>query len=106
MTTAPCFAGYRRASLQAQVGIRWFTGSPIGLTITDPDGFTITPETFTVTSRELLREVPSQLYYIVDANHDDEVIAPTLKRGIYLVKPVPRADALLFGYLQPDSDHR
>ena len=66
----------------------------MSLIVTDPDGFTIDANTTIVTSREVLHEVPGQLYYLVDSsdgsNDDDTVIAPTLKMGDYLVKVVSK----------------
>lgn len=80
-------------------GIRFQSGSPIGLIVTDPDGFTITPETLIITQREVLREVPGELYYTqsgIDSigNTDDLVIGPVLKTGVYLVQVVPKPNTV------------
>lgn len=70
------------------------THSPIGLIVTDPDGNTITPQTTTVTPREILHEVPGALYYFVDklddlGRPDVEVAVPTIKQGNYSIIVVP-----------------
>ena len=92
------FVGYGRVTTP-QVGIRFAAHSPIGLVVTDPDGFTITPDTVITTSEELLREVPGILYYSESNTNgntslDAAVSAPTLKTGFYLVRVVPKADAV------------
>lgn len=86
------FLGYRRP-IQSQVGIAFATGSPVTLSVTDPDGYIIDSNASTVTHREVLREVPGQLYYLQDSNSDDTVLAPVLKQGQYLVKVFPKAGA-------------
>ncbi len=91
--TKPCFAGYRRPQ-HAPVGMKTTSGSPIGLIVTDSDGLTITPDTLSLTDREVLREVNNQLYYIVDSDFDDTVIAPTLKSGDYLINVVPKPNTV------------
>jgi hypothetical protein len=60
------------------------------LIVTDPDGFAIDVQTSIITTREVLHEVPDQLYYIEDSNDDDTVLSPKLKAGDYLVKVVPK----------------
>jgi cell wall-associated NlpC family hydrolase len=87
------FLGYRRPNPKAQVGLSVASHSPISLGVTDPDGFTIDPQTSTVTEREVLREVPGQLYYVEDSNSDDTVIAPILKVGTYLIKVMTKPGA-------------
>jgi cell wall-associated NlpC family hydrolase len=89
----PCFAGFKRP-INTNTSIWFNTHSPIGLIVTDPEGFTITPETVIVTSREAMRIVPGQLSYVINSDDDDTVIAHTLKPGVYLVKPVPKPNAL------------
>lgn len=69
--------------------------SPVDLIITDPEGYTITPETVIVTDSEILHEVPRQLYYMfngMDSNGNPEavVMGPNLKKGAYVIKVVPR----------------
>ena len=73
--------------------------SPVDLIVTDPDGFTITAETFIITDREYLREVPGILYYSEseigsDGKPKDVVFAPILKTGNYIIQVVPEPDAL------------
>lgn len=74
--------------------------SPVDLIVTDPDGYTITPETVIVTDHEILREVPQQLYYMHDGadsagNPEAVVVGQKLKEGAYVIKVVPRANAAL-----------
>jgi len=93
-TNTKCFdfLGYRRP-LQAQVGIAFFTHSPVTLGVLDPEGFSIDTRTSILTDRESLREVPGQLYYVEDSNSDDTVIAPMLKVGDYSVKVMAKTNA-------------
>jgi hypothetical protein len=72
--------------------------SPIDLIVTDPDGLTITPDSFIQTARESLHEILGELYYsIYDMDEDGipktEVYSPRLKRGNYVITPVKRKDA-------------
>jgi hypothetical protein len=71
-------------------------GSPIDLTVTDPDGLTITAATALQTSEEYLREVAGQLYYYEsvlgpDGRPEATVYWPVQKTGDYLVQAVPQA---------------
>jgi len=93
LKTKPGFAGFSRVTTP-QVGIRFLTGSPVSLDVTDPDGFQITNNTVTFTEREILREVPRTLYYSQDTNLNDTVLAPSLKLGDYVVKVVPKPGVL------------
>jgi hypothetical protein len=91
----PCFLGYRRVTTPI-VGLNACTFSPVDLTVTDPDGFTITPQTLINTHRESLREIPGELYYsewgIGNDNRPGSMIsAPVLKAGDYLITVVPKA---------------
>lgn len=79
-------------------GIRFQAGSPVGLIVTDPDGFAITPDTLILTEREELREIPGELYYTLsgidsNSNPNDVVIGPVLKTGVYLVQVEPKPNA-------------
>jgi cell wall-associated NlpC family hydrolase len=89
-----CFVDYRTLNLPKKFAFVAATQSPIGLIVTDPDGYTITPDTTILTTREVLHEIPDQLYYGTNDKGDDEVIGLTLKSGDYLIKPVPKPDAL------------
>jgi len=94
-TSTRCFdfLGYRRPN-SAQVGIAFNTHSPVTLNVTDPDGYSINAETSVPSEREIRREIPGQFYYLENANGDDTVIAPQLKRGRYFVQVFPKAQAL------------
>lgn len=92
------FVGFGRVTTP-KLGIRFVAHSPIGLIVTDPEGFTITPDTLITTSEELLREIPGVLYYSASDIDDDgrlgaNVSAPTLKIGPYLIQVTPKLDAL------------
>jgi cell wall-associated NlpC family hydrolase len=74
------------------------TASPIDLTVTDPDGITISTSTITHTDEEMLHEIPGELYYSIydiepDGTPKTEVYSPQLKPGDYIIKPFKRADA-------------
>jgi cell wall-associated NlpC family hydrolase len=88
------FLGFRRPLQFPFVAAKFQTHSPVSLVVTDPDGFVIDANTTIFTSREVLHEVPGQLYYLVDSSDgstdNDTVIAPRLKTGDYLVKVVPK----------------
>lgn len=91
------FVGFRRLT-DPNVHMSMTTDSPIDLIVTDPEGFTITPETVVKTDVEINHEIPGELYYSVYDVEDDgtpktEVYSPHLKQGNYLIKPIKRADA-------------
>lgn len=92
------FVGYRRVST-ANIGLRVTGYSPIDLIVSDPDGFTIGPDTVEITAQEILTEIPGVLYYSI-WEVDDEgrtspmVIAPTLKTGNYIIRVVPKHDSM------------
>lgn len=72
--------------------------SPVTLTVTDPAGFSIDVDTFLLTEREALREVPGELYYVLrdvndDGDEEDVVVVPRLKSGEYVVGVIPKPDA-------------
>jgi hypothetical protein len=72
--------------------------SPIDLIVTDPDGFTISRETFIQTDEEYLREIPGVLYYSdaqsgADGKPSPLVFSPLLKIGDYTIEVIPRSDA-------------
>ena len=91
------FKGFGRR-VPAKVGIRFATGSPVSLRVTDPQGFTIDGTTELTTDFEILHEVPGQLYYshlsTQNGTVDDVVVGPTLKAGAYSVKVIAKPDAL------------
>ncbi len=91
------FKGFGRR-VPAKVGIRFATGSPVSLRVTDPQGFTIDGTTELTTDFEILHKVPGQLYYshlsTQNGTVDDVVVGPTLKAGAYSVKVIAKPDAL------------
>ena len=92
------FRGFRRV-VSAVVGVDVMAHSPVGLTVTDPDGFTITPATQELTDEEILREIPGVLYYSESERSADgtpikHVFSPVMKTGEYLIKAVPDTGAL------------
>ncbi len=88
------FTEFRRVE-NAQVGLVIQTHSPINLIVTDPDGVTITTDDLIVSNEEWLVEIPGVLYYSVDNDLDDLVIAPLLKPGVYTIYVEPKPDASL-----------
>jgi len=91
--------GIRRIIPNPDIGFLAMAGSPISLIVTDPDGLTISAATFIQTDEEYLREIPGNLYYIeaelgTDGRSSAVVYAPNLKKGDYLIKPVPLPDAM------------
>lgn len=53
----------RRVITSPEIAGQVKVGSPVDITVTDPEGITITPDTFIQTDEEYLREVPGELYY-------------------------------------------
>lgn len=92
-SNVPCFVGYRTPMLSPKYSILFGLHSPATLSVTDPDGISITPDTFFITDRETLREVPGELYYTIDSSGDDEVIGRILKNGNYFIQVIPKPDA-------------
>lgn len=91
------FAGYRRLH-QGDVKTAIQTGSPVDLKVTDPDGFTISPDTIIASEEEYIREVPGELYYTEgaqghDGNPTDIVYSPHFKTGTYQIEVLPTAEA-------------
>jgi len=86
------FEDFRRVQ-DAEVGLVIKTHSPINLVVTDPDGFTISTDMLIETDEEGLVEIPGVLYYSVDSDLDDLVIAPILKPGTYTIEVEPKPNA-------------
>lgn len=91
---------FRRITISPSIAGQFKAGSPIDLTVTDPEGFTITPETSIQTDEEFLREIPGELYYTEsvlgqDGRPEDTVYWPTQKTGDYLVHITAEPDTLL-----------
>lgn len=79
-------------------GVTISANSPVGLAVSDPDGYSITPSTMRLTGFELLQEVGNSLYYSVraidSAGHTKDVVtAPRLKTGVYHIDVVPHPGA-------------
>lgn len=91
------FVGYGRITEpKVEVAIR--TASPIDLIVTDPDGFTITPDTIEWNGEEWIHEIPHQLYYSIydfeeDGSPKTQVYSPHFKLGNYEIRPVKRKNA-------------
>jgi cell wall-associated NlpC family hydrolase len=98
LKTAASFLGFRHVVLSPAIGGSVQAGSPIDLTVTDPDGLTITAATALQTSEEYLREVAGELYYYESVLGPDgrpaaTVYWPDQKTGDYLVQATPQAGA-------------
>lgn len=94
------FLGFQffRRPQNAQVAMSIQASSPVDLSVTDPDGNTISAETVLITEREFIREIPGELYYSEsvqghDGNPADVVYSPVLKDGQYRIEVEPNADA-------------
>ncbi|MCK9351173.1 MAG: NosD domain-containing protein [Candidatus Paceibacterota bacterium] len=88
----------RRVVISPTIAGQINAGSPIDLTVTDPEGFTLTPETAIQTDDELLREVPGELYYTEnvlgsDGHPEDIIYWPVQKNGDYLITVTAEPDA-------------
>jgi parallel beta-helix repeat protein len=96
LKTAESFLVFRRVLPGPAIGGSVQAGSPIDLTVTDPDGLTISAATALQTSEEYLREVAGELYYYesvlgADGRPDASVYWPVQKTGDYLVQVAPQA---------------
>lgn len=92
------FKGFRRIH-QADVGMEIVGASPIDIVVTDPDGFTITPNSVIPSDEEFIREVHGVFYYLeMEKGHDgnpvDRVYSPTFKTGNYTVGVIPATGSL------------
>lgn len=93
----PDFYGYARVTppvFKGQVKAH----SPIGISLTDPQGKTISDRIVHLTDSEILTEVPGELYYSVRGMDDqgmpeDTITLPNLKPGNYFIKPTPKPSA-------------
>ncbi len=89
----PGFVSFRRIH-EGDVAMEIITGSPVDLTVTDPDGFTITLDTIIDSDEEYIREIPNTLYYLemergADGNPIDRVYSPLVKNGNYIIEVLP-----------------
>lgn len=87
------FRGFKRVISTLPPAIIISTHSPVDLTVTDPDGFTVTPTTVVPSNEEYLREIPATLYYSeieqgTDGNPIDQVYSYALKAGDYKIKVI------------------
>ncbi|MBU4502326.1 MAG: C40 family peptidase, partial [Nanoarchaeota archaeon] len=72
--------------------------SPVNLSVADPDGFTITPDSIIESDEEYIREIPDVLYYLEIEQADDgypidRVYFPVLKIGDYIIEVLPASIA-------------
>ncbi len=89
------FVNFRRIH-QADVQMEITAGSPVNLTVTDPDGFVISSNSTIPSDEEYIREIPGILYYLEmekssDGNPIDRVYSPILKTGNYTIDVAPVA---------------
>jgi parallel beta-helix repeat protein len=94
----PGFLSFRRIH-EGNVAMQITAGSPVDLTVTDPQGFTIAPDSIIPSDEEYIREIPGALYYLEmeqssDGNPIDRVYSPVLKTGDYLISVIPEPGAL------------
>src|SRR3989344_593469 len=90
----PGFRGFKHVISALPPSVLVSAGSPVDLTVTDPDGFTITPTTIIPSDLEFLRQIPGVLYYSemergADGNPIDQVYSYTLKTGDYIIQVLP-----------------
>lgn len=93
------FVSFKRVVSALPPAVLIAANSPVDLTVTDPDGFTITAETIVPSDLEILRQIPGELYYSEmeqgsDGRSIDHVYSYTAKTGDYLIKVLPEPDAL------------
>jgi len=86
------FRGFGRVKL-SQPPLIVQSHSPVTLIVTDPDGFTVTSDTYIFTGQEYVRGIPGVLYYTTNEEGDDIVYAPILKPGVYTIQVVPKSGA-------------
>lgn len=84
----------RRVVISPEIAGQVKVGSPVDIAVTDPEGTTITPDTFIETDEEYLREVPGELYYSErefgeDGRPKDTVYWFKKKIGDYRIEVIP-----------------
>lgn len=84
----------RRVVISPEIAGQLKVGSPVDIAVTDPEGITITPDTFMETDEEYLREVPGELYYSErefgeDGRPKDTVYWFKNKVGDYRIEVIP-----------------
>ena len=89
--------GFRRVNQPslAMSGIQISLGSPGYLSITDPDGYSVTKDSVIPSDEEYIREIPGELYYSemekgTDGYPITRVYSPKFKEGNYTIKVIPR----------------
>jgi hypothetical protein len=95
----PGFVAFKQVVSASQPVILVSAHSPVDIIVTDPDGFTITPETVVPSELEFLRQIPGVLYYSemeqgTDGNPIDQIYSYTAKIGDYLITVLPEPGAL------------
>lgn len=92
----PCpDCGYRRLRENAiPAEVQFVSQSPITLRVTDPDDISIDHTTRFNTVEESAIAVPHVLYYSFVNGEHDMVYAPRAKTGAYLVRALPKDEAL------------
>jgi hypothetical protein len=93
------FKEFKQVIPATPIAITVTAHSPVDLIVTDPDGFTITPDTAISSDYEYLREIPGILYYSEmeqgkDGNPIDRVYSPVLKTGDYKIQVLPVSGTL------------
>ena len=89
----------RRVVISPSIAGQVKVGSPVDITVTDPEGITITPDTFIETDEEYLTEVPGELYYSErefgeDGRPRDTVYWFKNKVGNYRIQVIPEENTL------------
>jgi archaellum component FlaF (FlaF/FlaG flagellin family) len=75
------------------VAIQFQAHSPVTLSVTDPEGFTLSSGSWIVAPQEAYRSVGSLFYNDYSPNGDDIVFSPILENGSYIVRPIPKPGA-------------
>lgn len=93
------FVAFKRVVSALPPAILVSANSPVDLIVTDPDGFTITPDTIIPSDLEFLRQIPGVLYYSeiekgTDNRPIDQVYSYIAKTGDYLIRVLSEPDAL------------
>lgn len=91
---SPSFVAFKRIIQGPSPYILVTAHSPVDISVTDPDGFLITPTTTLVSDEEYLREIPGVLYYSAsergsDGNPITQVYSFAKKLGDYVIKATP-----------------
>ena len=84
------FVAFGRVTIPPRVNACTFTGSPVDIVLTDPDGFTVSKD---------IPEIPGLLYFSVydtdeNGRPDEMVTIPETKVGTYSITLVPQPNAL------------